>query len=94
MAVLTPPISRRLGPTRMPSLLLAIAAATAVPVLLAAVVAAIGPSLAPAAPVNPLPPVTGYDYEPSHYRYLGRDVAAAVHGSGLPLRQYLWELER
>lgn len=34
--------------------------------------------------------VTGYDYEPWHYLYVGRDVAAAVHNSGLPLRQYLW----
>ena len=35
--------------------------------------------------------ITGYDYEPWHYRYVGRDVAAAVHHSGLPLRQYLWQ---
>lgn len=34
---------------------------------------------------------TGYDYEPWHYRYVGRDVAAAVRASGVPLRQYLWE---
>jgi D-alanyl-D-alanine carboxypeptidase len=38
--------------------------------------------------------VTGYDYEPWHYRYVGRDVAAAVRASGVPLRQYLWEHER
>ena len=35
--------------------------------------------------------VTGYDYEPWHYRYVGRDMAAAVHNSGLPLRQYMWQ---
>jgi D-alanyl-D-alanine carboxypeptidase len=34
---------------------------------------------------------TGYDYEPWHYRYVGRDLAAAVHASGLPLRLYQWE---
>ncbi len=34
---------------------------------------------------------TGYDYEPWHYRYVGRDLAASVHASGLPLRQYQWE---
>ena len=37
--------------------------------------------------------VTGYDYEPWHYRYVGRDLAAAVHASGLPLRQYLWQTQ-
>lgn len=35
--------------------------------------------------------VTGYDYEPWHYRYVGRELATAVHVSGLPLRQYLWQ---
>lgn len=35
--------------------------------------------------------LTGYDYEPWHFRYVGRDLAAAVHASGLPLRQYLWQ---
>jgi D-alanyl-D-alanine carboxypeptidase len=29
-------------------------------------------------------------YEPWHYRYLGREVAAEVHGSGLTIREYLW----
>jgi LAS superfamily LD-carboxypeptidase LdcB/putative cell wall-binding protein len=31
-----------------------------------------------------------YDYEPWHYRYLGREVAKAVHASGLTLREWLW----
>ena len=34
---------------------------------------------------------TGYDYEPWHYRYVGRNLAAAVRDSGLPLREYLWQ---
>jgi D-alanyl-D-alanine carboxypeptidase len=29
-------------------------------------------------------------YEPWHYRYLGREVAAQVHRSGLTIREYLW----
>jgi D-alanyl-D-alanine carboxypeptidase len=35
--------------------------------------------------------VTCYRYEPWHYRYVGRDLAAKVHESGLTLREYLWE---
>jgi zinc D-Ala-D-Ala carboxypeptidase len=31
-----------------------------------------------------------FHYEPWHYRYLGREVAAAVHESGLTIREYLW----
>ena len=31
-----------------------------------------------------------YDYEPWHYRYLGRPVAAEVRASGLTLREWLW----
>ncbi len=31
-----------------------------------------------------------YDYEPWHFRYLGRALAAKVHASGLTIRQYLW----
>jgi D-alanyl-D-alanine carboxypeptidase len=31
-----------------------------------------------------------YDYEPWHFRYVGREVAAKVHDSGLTLREYLW----
>jgi D-alanyl-D-alanine carboxypeptidase len=34
--------------------------------------------------------LTCYGYEPWHYRYLGREVAAAVHESGLTIREYLW----
>jgi len=35
---------------------------------------------------------TGYDYEPWHYRFVGRERAAAVQASGLTLRTYLWNL--
>lgn len=31
-----------------------------------------------------------YSYEPWHYRYVGREIAAGVHESGLTLREYLW----
>ena len=34
---------------------------------------------------------TCYAYESWHYRYLGRDLAAAVHASGLTTREYLWK---
>jgi zinc D-Ala-D-Ala carboxypeptidase len=34
--------------------------------------------------------VTCYNYEPWHYRYLGREVAAKVHASGMTIREYLW----
>jgi zinc D-Ala-D-Ala carboxypeptidase len=34
--------------------------------------------------------VTCYDFEPWHFRYVGRELAAAIHGSGLTLREYLW----
>ena len=33
---------------------------------------------------------TCFRYEPWHYRYLGREVAAEVHRSGLTIREYLW----
>ena len=33
---------------------------------------------------------TCYGYEPWHYRYFGRAVAAAIHGSGLTTRVWLW----
>jgi zinc D-Ala-D-Ala carboxypeptidase len=36
---------------------------------------------------------TCYSYEPWHYRYVGRDVAAAIHSSGLTPREYLWGLQ-
>jgi zinc D-Ala-D-Ala carboxypeptidase len=31
-----------------------------------------------------------YASEPWHYRYVGRDLAAAIHTSGLTTREYLW----
>jgi D-alanyl-D-alanine carboxypeptidase len=34
--------------------------------------------------------VTCYQYEPWHYRYVGRTKAARIHGTGLTLREYLW----
>jgi len=34
--------------------------------------------------------ITCFHYEPWHYRYLGRELAAKVHGSGLTIREYLW----
>jgi len=34
--------------------------------------------------------VTCYQYEPWHFRYLGRARARAVQQSGLPLREFLW----
>lgn len=33
---------------------------------------------------------TCYQYEPWHYRYVGRKLAKQVHDSGLTLRAYLW----
>jgi D-alanyl-D-alanine carboxypeptidase len=36
------------------------------------------------------PALTCYQYEPWHYRYVGRTVAKAVHDAGLTLREYLW----
>ena len=35
--------------------------------------------------------VTCYGFEPWHYRYVGRSEAAAVHSSGLTLREWLWQ---
>jgi len=34
--------------------------------------------------------VTCFSYEPWHYRYVGREVAAEIHASGLTIREYLW----
>src|SRR6185369_4497155 len=31
-----------------------------------------------------------YSYEPWHYRYVGRPLAAKIHDSGLTIRAYLW----
>ena len=36
---------------------------------------------------------TCYDYEPWHYRYVGRDLAAQIRSSGLTPRQVLWTLQ-
>jgi zinc D-Ala-D-Ala carboxypeptidase len=35
--------------------------------------------------------LTCYDYEPWHYRYVGRGLAAEISGSGRTPRQVLWE---
>ena len=32
-----------------------------------------------------------YGYEPWHYRYVGRDAAAAIRADGVTLREWLWE---
>ncbi|MGI8657974.1 MAG: M15 family metallopeptidase, partial [Candidatus Limnocylindria bacterium] len=37
--------------------------------------------------------ITCYDYEPWHYRYVGRSTAAAVRASGLTLREWLWRTD-
>jgi D-alanyl-D-alanine carboxypeptidase len=34
--------------------------------------------------------VTCYDYEPWHFRYVGRELAATIRASGLTIREYLW----
>lgn len=34
--------------------------------------------------------VVCYAFEPWHYRYVGRDLAARIHASGLTQREYLW----
>ena len=34
--------------------------------------------------------VTCYVFEPWHFRYVGRELAASIHGSGLAPREYLW----
>lgn len=34
--------------------------------------------------------ITCYAYESWHFRYVGRGEAAAIHASGLTLREYLW----
>ena len=35
--------------------------------------------------------LTCYVYESWHFRYLGRDLAKAIHDSGLTTREYLWK---
>jgi D-alanyl-D-alanine carboxypeptidase len=42
-------------------------------------------------PAASSPSVTCYEYEPWHYRYVGRTTAAAIHDSGLPPRRWFWE---
>jgi D-alanyl-D-alanine carboxypeptidase len=37
---------------------------------------------------------TCYASEPWHFRYVGREMAAKVHASGLTLREYLWRYYR
>ena len=39
---------------------------------------------------DPFSDITCFHYEPWHYRYLGREIAAKVHDSGLTIREYLW----
>lgn len=34
--------------------------------------------------------VTCYEYEPWHFRYLGRELAKSVYDSGLTIREHLW----
>jgi LAS superfamily LD-carboxypeptidase LdcB len=34
--------------------------------------------------------VVCYRFEPWHYRYVGRELAAKIHNSGLTIREYLW----
>jgi D-alanyl-D-alanine carboxypeptidase len=34
--------------------------------------------------------ITCYQYEPWHYRYVGRGTAAAIHDAGVTLRVWLW----
>jgi D-alanyl-D-alanine carboxypeptidase len=36
--------------------------------------------------------VSCYDYEPWHYRYVGRPMAAEVRASGLTLREWIWRV--
>jgi D-alanyl-D-alanine carboxypeptidase len=35
---------------------------------------------------------TCYDYEPWHYRYVGRELARQIHDSGMTPRRFMWEL--
>jgi D-alanyl-D-alanine carboxypeptidase len=41
-------------------------------------------------PRHASPAVTCYAYEPWHFRYVGRSLAASLQASGLTLREYLW----
>lgn len=37
--------------------------------------------------------ITCYIYEPWHYRYVGRELAAQLQARGITLREWLWELQ-
>ncbi len=41
-------------------------------------------------PRNASPSKTCYRYEAWHYRYMGREIAASIHASGISPREYLW----
>lgn len=43
---------------------------------------------------NGLDQVTCYGFEPWHYRYFGRILAAKIHSSALTVRQFLWNEQR
>jgi D-alanyl-D-alanine carboxypeptidase len=45
-------------------------------------------------PAGSSPDVTCYALETWHYRYYGRDRAAAIHISGLTTREWLWAYEQ
>jgi D-alanyl-D-alanine carboxypeptidase len=38
--------------------------------------------------------LTCYAYEPWHYRYFGRGMAARIHDSGLTVREFLWNVDK
>ena len=35
--------------------------------------------------------ITGYKYEPWHYRYIGKDIAKYIHDSGITYEEYYYE---
>lgn len=37
--------------------------------------------------------ITGYNYEPWHYRYVGVDVASEIYRRGITYEEFIWELE-
>ncbi len=41
-------------------------------------------------PADSSPKLTCYQAEAWHYRYFGREIAAAIHDSGMPAREWLW----
>ena len=38
--------------------------------------------------------ITGYTYEPWHYRFVGREAATDIHFSGLSLGEYLLAVQK